>query len=257
MRKKSKKLSDNSIIKPILILAVVGVAIYFFSKYQHKTQVVENVTTPPPAQTASTISITKESIKEANFTGTRVIVKGTSKIAPIVQNYIDQTIEDFRKTANTDVPEMRQKFGADSSLSKYTIDFEGKYIKSRTTESVIINQYVYTGGANGLTIYKVFTISSSDGSLLPLSYMIKPSEQDVFTAYVKKSLINWRPEGSTTTVVFPDDVNSLTFASFTDWSLDDKFLTLYFDQDSIAPGAVGAVAYPLPLTSIKKFLIER
>jgi hypothetical protein len=54
--------------------------------------------------------------------------------------------------------------------------------------------------------------------------------------------------------VFPEDVAALTFDSFTNWSMDDKNLIIYFDQYEIGPSVLGEVAFPLPLEKIKSFL---
>ncbi len=54
--------------------------------------------------------------------------------------------------------------------------------------------------------------------------------------------------------VFPEDVNALSFDDFTNWSLDNDNLTIYFDQYAIGPGVLGATAFPLPRTQIQNFL---
>jgi hypothetical protein len=71
---------------------------------------------------------------------------------------------------------------------------------------------------------------------------------------VKKELNTWHPEGSDVSPVFPDEVKGLEFNSFTNWSLNDKNLIIYFDKYSIGPGALGAVEFPLPLNKISNFL---
>jgi hypothetical protein len=49
-------------------------------------------------------------------------------------------------------------------------------------------------------------------------------------------------------------VDNLKFESFSNWSMDEENLTLYFSQYEIGPGVLGPVAFPIPLTKIKDFL---
>ena len=204
-------------------------------------------------ETASKISITTKTIQETNFSGSMPVISGTSLLATKMREYVATQVAEFRKEANTGVPSMRQKFGADSPLATYTIDINSQYIKSEKTESIVSDVYSYTGGAHGGTIYKVMTTSLISGKILSLSNIIKQQEQNAFTEFVKKQLDNWQQDGNASPV-FPDMVQALKFDSFSNWSLDDNNLTIYFDQYSIGPGALGAVAFPLPLSQIKNFL---
>ena len=54
--------------------------------------------------------------------------------------------------------------------------------------------------------------------------------------------------------VFQDDVKKLTFDSFKNFSFDETSLVIYFDKYEIGPGALGAVAFPLSLTTIQQYL---
>ena len=200
------------------------------------------------------ISITTKKIKEENFTGTVPVIAGTSTLAVNMKKYLEATVAEFRTQANADVPPMRAKFGADNPTANYEIEIDSKYIKSEKTESIVTNVYTYTGGAHGGTVYHVLSADRASGKILSLSNIIKQAEQNAFTEFVKKRLDAWIPEGSDAPVVFPDDVASLKFADFSNWSLDDKNLTIYFDQYMVGPGVLGAVVFPLSLSQIRNFL---
>ena len=204
-------------------------------------------------KTVEKISITTKKIKETNFSGSMSVISGTSLLATKMRAYVATQVAEFRKEANAEVPSMRAKFGADSPLATYTIDINSKYIKSEKTESIVTDVYSYTGGAHGGTIYKVITANQVGGKILSLSNIIKMQEQNAFTEFVKKQLDNWQQDGNPSPV-FPDMVQALNFDSFSNWSLDDNNLTIYFDQDSIGPGVLGAIGFPLPLSQIKNFL---
>ncbi len=246
MGKKSK------IIIGILILVILAFGGIFLKR---KTVLpVVDTSINNNKKTSMPILITKEDIKETNFTGSRSVIHGQSLLAETSQLYIEKTIKEFKQSADEDVPSMRTKFGLDSPLANYSLDINATYTKSQKTESIIIDQYAYTGGANGNSSYKVFTASISTGRILSFADIIQTSKKEAFTALVKKELANWRPDKSQESVVFPDELKTLIFNSFTNWSYDNNNLVLYFDKYAIAPGALGSIAFPLPLSKIKDFL---
>jgi hypothetical protein len=245
----------------VLLVIVLGVFIFIRAKKDDTTGTVPVVedTTKEGTQTEAT-SFEKQDIKsEKNFTGKRLVIKGTSPVAVAAQQYVDSAITEFKKQADVDVPDIIKEFGINPSspaYPNYSIEFDGKEAKSDMTESIIVSQYIYTGGANGMSSYKVFTNSRATGKALPLSSVIKEGQRDAFVTYVKNALTNWRPEGMSDggSVVFPQEVAALTFNSFQNWSLDNKNLILYFDKYEIGPGALGAVAFPLPLSKVQSFM---
>jgi hypothetical protein len=249
----------------LFILIVIGIILLLTQKLwvpklvdqilQGETIHVEKETpSPETKKTATAISISTQNIKEENFTGTMPVISGTSQLAKSMREYAEKRVAEFRKLANDDVPDIREKFGADNPTANYTIDISSKYVKGGKTESIVTNIYTYTGGAHGSATYKVITANISDGKILPLSSAIKAGEQKSFTDFVKKQLNDWRPEGGNASPVFPDEVKNLTFNSFSNWSLDDKNLIIYFDQYAIGPGVLGSVAFPLPIERISNFL---
>lgn len=199
------------------------------------------------------ISIVNKDIKEENFSGKYSVVSGSSILAGSARTYIENQVNEFRVQANKDVPDMRKQFGIDSPPATYEIDIKADYVKGDKTESIVISVYAYTGGANGNSIYKVITSSLGNGKILSLSDIVKKDKQTAFTELVKKELNNWRPEGSTASVVFPEEVNKLNFDSFKNWSLDSKNLTIYFSKYDIGPGVLGPVAFPISVDKIKDF----
>lgn len=241
------------------LLAIILFVVTFYVGYnlgEQKKEISVNNTIPQKISTKSVtpISINTKNIKEENFTGKIPVISGTSIVTIKARTYIDQTVADFRKQANADVPATRKQFGADNPTANYEIDIDANYIKSTKIESIVMTVYSYTGGAHGNTLYKAITASVPAGKILSLSNIIKKEEQVAFTEFIKKELSNWIPQGSDVSPVFGDDVKNLKFDSFKNWSLDDKNLIIYFDQYAIGPGALGEIPFPLPLEKIKNFL---
>lgn len=197
------------------------------------------------------ISIISQKINEKNFNGTTSLISGASLLAVKMREYIDTTISDFRTKSNTEVPDIRKNFGADSPSSTYEIDISSKYIKGVKTESIVTSVYSFTGGAHGSTTYKVMTASLSNGKILSLSNIIKKEKQNDFTELVKKKLSKWIPEGSGVSPLFADSISSLKFNSFSNWAINGGNLIIYFDQYAIGPGALGAVEFPLPIKDVE------
>ncbi len=248
---RGKSLTLKAVIFLVLIAAV------FFAAYKYNGNTVTIVNTENKEnkkEETAPISITQQDIKGENFSGSVAHVSGSGALPLEAQKYIDQTISDFKKQADIDVPSIKAEFGADSPTASYSIDISAKYVQGEKTESLAISIYSYTGGAHGNSVYKVITTSKGVGKILQLSDIIKEDKETAFTEFVKKELNAWAPSGSTAPVVFPEEVANLKFESFQNWSLDEENLILYFSQYEIGPGVLGPVAFPMSLSSIKDFL---
>jgi len=246
---------ESKIIITILILIIIALCIVIYKK-SNTSSAPEEVVKEEVKYKPTPITITEQNIKEDNFTGTRSVIKGSSLLASTAEKYIDQTVDLFKQSADEEVPGMKKAFGEDSPTANYEIDIKAKHAISDKTESIIIQEYVYTGGANGNNLYKVFTASLDTGKILSLSDIILPSKQAEFTSFLKKKLTDWRPEGGEASEVFPDAIKELTFASFDDWSFSKDNLIIYFDKYEIGPGALGVIAFPIPLSKIQSFLVK-
>lgn len=240
----------------VLAVLILYLGFYLGSRWQKQQREIsqnEEATKVQTPEKTNPISITIKTIKEENWSGSMPVISGTSTLASSARAYIDKTIVEFRTQANIDVPKIREQFGADNPSSNYTMDIDAKYSVSEKTESIVMSVNVYTGGAHGNSYYKVFTANRSSGKIMTLSDIIKENKQTAFTEFVKKQLISWRPEGSQASMVFEEDIKSLVFISFSNWSMDSKNLYIYFDQYAIGPGALGAVAFPLSQEKIKEY----
>lgn len=230
----------------LILILLIGAGIWLI--WGRGSTPIEPIEVPP--------SITDETINEPNFSGSRPVISGDSAVAQKAEKYIDQLITDFKKRADEEVPQIREDFGNDVPSATYTVDVKAEYVQSPVSESIVISEYYYTGGANGTGSYSVFTSSGETGEILSLRDVIKEEKREDFLSLVKAKLISWRPEGSETLVVFPEEVSALSFDSFENWSIDDENLTIYFDEYEIGPGVLGAIAFPIPLSELQEFLSE-
>jgi len=231
----------TTILLIILVLALIILLAFWLSK--------RTVTDAPgDTQTITQTSITEQVITEENFTGTRPVLSGSSTAVVAANRYLDETIAAFRAQANQDVPDLRKQFGNDAPPSHYTLDFKAKIVTGENTQSIVIDGYRYTGGANGMSFYAVFTVNTTTNKLLGLTDIVSTDRQGAFTEYVKKAILA-KQEG-----IFPESVTALTFESFKNFSFTDDSLIIYFDKYEIGIGALGAVAFSLPLSDIGEFI---
>jgi hypothetical protein len=246
-----RKFAPLFVLLLAVILALVVSGIYFF---RNKTAIEEEAPQTEILTPSSPFVISQEEITEQNFSGNIVRISGDTQIAKAAQAYIDDVLEQFRIQADLDVPDMRREFGPDSPSANYSIDINATRVYGTKTESAVISVYTYTGGAHGSSAYKVFTASVASGELLTLKDIIKPNQREGFVAYVKDKLMKWQPGGEGP-VVFKEEVEDLVFESFSNWSLNEDQMILYFSQYEIGPGVLGAVAFPFSLEELSDFLI--
>ena len=244
-------------ILSVLFLALFVGSLAWYQKNKDKGAETVSPTPQTPSAPASNIRITSVEIKEANFTGKKPVITGNGVLVAEANKYIESSVAQFKQDADEQVPAMREEFGADMPSANYNLIIEAKYLTSATTESIVLSHYVYTGGANGTGLYQVFSILKGGQEILSFANVIKPNKQTEFTALLKKKLLDWRPQGSTESVVFADVVNTLKFADLKLWSLDEKNLTIYFGEYEIGPGVLGAVPFTIPVSELKDFLSEK
>ena len=233
---------------PVLVVLVVLLAGAYYWRAAKEPIVVQ--TDVDKIKIDAQISITAQEIREENYTGSRPVIEGESKLAEAAREYVENTVAEFAAQANTDVPAMRERFGADSTTASYTMDIEASQTESDTTRSLILSIYVYAGGAHGSSSYKVITASRATGEILSLAEIILADKRADFLTLVKNELLAWSPNDSGP-VVFEEEVADLQFESLTNWSLDNTNLILYFSQYEIGPGALGAFRFPIPLEKIQ------
>lgn len=228
------------IVVAILVLVIAAVyAVRYSNKHEAGVQ-------------DQSVTIAKKEIKEENFSGSTVAISGDSVLAVTARNFTEKEIADFRERANLEVPDIRKEFG-DVPPSHYTIDIAGTLVSGSKTQSIVLNEYIYTGGANGLGLYTVFTADKTTGKLLSLKDVLVGDKQAAFLDLLKKRLLD-TDANENLVGVFRDDVNALTYDKIPDFAFDDTSLIIYFDKYAIGPGALGEIAFKIPLADLTEYL---
>lgn len=234
---------NHIIILVVLVLIALG-AFFFVAK--------KNQDSLP----GGPISTSSEEVVAENFTGSKPVIVGTGAAADAARAYADRAIEEFTARANEEVPALREEFGEEVGASQYSFSIEADTVESDTTRSVVLAEYQYTGGANGMSTYEVFTESKRTGELLTIDEVIASESHDAFVAFVKERLSNWKTEDGEEIYVFEDAVAQLTLDSFKNWSMSNDTFTIYFNKYDVGAGALGAVAFPIAIEDMRAVLAE-
>jgi hypothetical protein len=235
----------------IIILVLIIIGSYIAKRTKQPEPIAEQPVIQEPDTTSDEITITEKVIKEDNFSGTMPEIGGKNNLATAAHDYVAKVVADFRERANLEVPDLRKEFG-DLPPAHYTIDIKATHFGGLTTETILLDEYIYTGGANGMSLYTAFTAEKATGNILALKDVIILEKQKAFTDLIKKRLLAAGKAG--TLSVFPEDVNKLTFDMFNDFAFDETSLIIYFDKYAISPGAQGPIPYKIPIVDLKTYL---
>jgi len=198
-------------------------------------------------------TIGSEEITETYFSGSVATIHGTSVAALRAQAELTNRLDEFRAQANEQVPALHAQFGPEVPAGHYEITLSASVVESADTETIVISEYRYTGGANGMSTYTTFTSPQKGGSLIALADIVLPEQKEAFTDIVRTKLQAWAEEREGA-MLFTEDVAALTFDSFTNWSVSDEALTIYFDKYAVGPGALGTIELTIPRTELADFL---
>ncbi len=181
------------------------------------------------------------------------VIEGDSNLAIAGRKYVEDSIREFKARADTEVPDMRAEFGADSPSANYAIGIEAKLLESEKTEALLFSGYTYTGGANANSFYHSLNFSK-EGGMITLGNIVPEDKREALVAKVKKELLRYNPGESEPPVVFADIVAELKFEDLRNWSLEADNLTVYFDKHEVGPGAIGAVPLRMPIAEVAAYL---
>ena len=238
--------------KFIIIFVLLIIVIVFF--YFFRDGLIKKSTQTEINDISDVVNISERKINEENFYGSVPEISGFGMLAEKAKKYIEETVSNFKQRADAEVPEMKKKFGVDSPPATFILDIKAKIEEGQKTKSIVFSEYYYTGGANGMDIYTVFTSDIKSGDIVSLSDIIKKEKLNEFTLFVKSKLFDWYSLDASNNNIFLEEIGDLTFESFLDWSMDEKNLTIYFDKYEIGPGVLGAMPFYLSLSEIADYI---
>lgn len=213
---------------------------------QEPQQEQENLIEREPTSLGKEITIDNE-----NLTGSYSEILGESVAAKSAREYIKKKESELQTQADTDLPEMRKEFPDAFADRKYALEIDANILSSDNTQSIVLLEYVYTGGANGNSLYTSFT-QDDEGNMLTLKDVVPYDKHEAFMSLVKQRLREYElPEGEKVDL-FPESINELTFAHLKNFALENDDLNIYFDKYEVGPGVVGPIV--LTISNIKETL---
>ena len=165
-------------------------------------------------------------------------VLSNKKSECVVRKWIDKEASDYQDWGDLD-PEMGRK-------NEFWITCET--FNSKTTESVVIQEYQYDQGANGSTVVKSFTFDVKSGKEYKL-FDVLDSNKDWFGALLP--FINKYMNSNTQVIITRENATSDIFKSA---AIDGEDLVIYFDQETVGPHSSGVVKIRFPMKSLKGVL---
>jgi hypothetical protein len=110
--------------------------------------------------------------------------------------------------------------------------------------SYMIDEYTYTGGANGMQVVRTFNYAP-DGSRFTLSDAVPSDKRTAFMTAIRAELYEANGiEGPGD--LFGDAIAELDFDDLTNFYLSDSEIVVAFSEYDVGPGALGAVRASVP-----------
>lgn len=114
-------------------------------------------------------------------------------------------------------------------------------------DSILVTNYIYSGGAHGSTFLSVFNLDSKTGESIPLNKIISPEGIEYITKTIQEEInMNLNEKYFNNATVILDD----SYIYF-----DKDMLEVIFPQYSIAPYSSGMPKFTFNLKDLKKFLL--
>lgn len=228
----------------LIVLATIAALVFSLLKKDASQEVQENI----PEELVQETNEGEENalpgigktltLNEENIEGSYPQIEGNNFVAKSAREYINNFIRENTNLANTDLPGLRVDF-PEFADRKYAVNVNAHYFKSPYGDSIVLEQFLYTAGANGNSFFMSFN-QNPQGEKITLKDVIPEEKRASFTNEVKTRLSHYEMEGESIEL-FPEEVEALTFDRFTRFAFDGETLMLYFDKYELAPGAVGPI----------------
>lgn len=236
--------SKNFFILVAIILAVGLSLLYFINHQSSIIPVMSNQgdTNAKVSDTEGQFTQIGEqiTIDEENIKGSYPDIFGDSPIAMAARDQIQEFVADITRQANEQLPELRRDFPEAYNDRSYEVEVRGEYFSSDNTESVVLLEYMYTGGANGTSFYVTFN-QNNEGEMIGLSDIIPAKKRVAFVQLVKDRLRSDGGSNDHDLGIFDDAVKGITFTQLDRFAVDNETLHIYFDKYEVAPGASGDI----------------
>lgn len=126
----------------------------------------------------------------------------------------------------------------------YALAIEYERTASTGYISYLVDEYVYTGGANGTQLVRSFNYGP-DGTPITLADVIPAEKRSALLVELKSKLNEMNGTEGTGGDTFAGAIAELTFEDLEHFVLTDSEIVIAFQEYDVAPGAAGAVKVSL------------
>ncbi|RYG72284.1 DUF3298 domain-containing protein [Lentibacillus lipolyticus] len=168
---------------------------------------------------------------------------------------INQWINNQKETFIKSVKQNKQTLKQNDFRAHLNIQVDTQKIAEKIY-TLEFSAYQIAGGANGTNTVKSFTIDLTENKILKLDDVLDMNKETIeqIQKLTKEALYRDKD-------VKPYIMNDLLEKALQDpkdweWSINNKNMTLYFDEYEIAAGAAGEIRAAIPIDEIKPYLNE-
>jgi hypothetical protein len=171
----------------------------------------------------------------------------SAPLAESIRSTAQDDIDAFEHDANTDYADYQKdpaypwrQYALSIGYDTYTA---GEY------RFYVLNEYYYTGGANGTQLVKTFAYRTN-GTIVSLADIVPAPVRDTLVSAVKKKIYDMQGMQPGSDSVFAPDIDALTFDSFTRFYVTDTDVAVLFNEYDVGPGALGAIRVTVPRATL-------
>ncbi|MBP7134025.1 DUF3298 and DUF4163 domain-containing protein [Patescibacteria group bacterium] len=216
-------------------------------------------------------SVRYPQIRQADFLDNSQKSTINTKIVQLVQmgtsTFSEQATE-FIESCQAELKDLSEMDDEVSSDMTYVVD-NSVQVSSATPNvlSLILLNYVYSGGAHGIYGYESFNLRIPSGQALTLSELVKPDQLKEFTKLVSRKLLAQNeeylfPESVSDIKAFIKDTTPLSpeqqreqYGRQGNWYLTDGGITFFYNPYEIASYAAGIQEVSLVFPSWRKMAL--
>ncbi len=135
------------------------------------------------------------------------------------------------------------------------VDFELK--SADKVLSFVVNTYMYTGGANGITRVDTYNIDTEKCVTIGLEDLFKTATD--YKAVINNQILSQMQaqEEDENVLYFKGENGFKTISAEQDFYIQDENLVIVFQKYEVAPGAMGTPEFKIPLTNLSSLLQDK
>jgi hypothetical protein len=259
-------ISKRTAIGLVILLIVTVVSLILISNFDNQVQeavdsvpapLIDSDAVPEDLDTKNDIVFEKQEFESNAYNINTEVPIGDSFIVDEARFQLDQLVQDLQQQAIMDREMILAEGGELPNYLRqpYVMDVTSDRVFNQNLayESVVYLIYQYTGGANGVSYYRVITANNNDlvdnlAEIVPIENRARVKSA-VVAALESKSF-----DGQLgSQVLSPQALQNLGLDEIS-FSIDNENLIIYLDEYQVGPGVLGSFSTNIALAQIEDLL---